>query len=88
MSSMAGGLEGWRQMAACKGAQASLFFPPCQFERKRERLVREQAAKSICARCPVRDQCLEFALMAREPYGVWGGLNELERRKLLDRRAG
>jgi len=88
MSGTASGLEGWRHKAACKGAQAGLFFQPSQFERKHERLAREQAAKSICARCPVREQCLAFALAAREAHGVWGGLNEVERRKLRDRRAG
>jgi WhiB family redox-sensing transcriptional regulator len=89
MSTGSAGLQGgWRHLAACKGPQADLFFPPGQPEHKDERLARERAAKLICARCPVRVQCLEFALAARESYGVWGGLNEYERRKLAPRRAG
>ena len=40
------------------------------------------AAKSICAACPVLAQCLDFALEARQDYGVWGGLTEDERRSL------
>jgi WhiB family redox-sensing transcriptional regulator len=80
--------DGWRHLAACKGPEADLFFPPAQPERKEDRLVRERAAKLICAGCPVRVQCLEYALSVREPYGIWGGLNEYERRRLGGRRAG
>lgn len=77
--------EAWQAKAACRGPQAAVFFPPSQFERKDERLEREQRAKLICAQCPVRTPCLEYALRIREPHGIWGGLNELERRHLLDR---
>lgn len=42
-------------------------------------------AKAICSRCDVRAECLEWALATREPYGVWGGMGERERRKLLRR---
>ncbi|MHA6758045.1 WhiB family transcriptional regulator [Streptacidiphilus sp. PAMC 29251] len=41
--------------------------------------ARDQAAKQVCGHCPVREPCLQFALDAREPYGVWGGLTEEER---------
>jgi WhiB family redox-sensing transcriptional regulator len=37
-------------------------------------------AKKICLRCPIRLQCLEFALDNDERYGVWGGLSWTERR--------
>src|SRR5690606_4128918 len=40
--------------------------------------AREQAAKRICATCPVRTQCLTHALTYPEAYGIWGGLNEHE----------
>jgi WhiB family redox-sensing transcriptional regulator len=39
-------------------------------------------AKSVCRECPVRAQCLEFALDTNEKYGVWGGLSERERKAL------
>jgi WhiB family redox-sensing transcriptional regulator len=44
------------------------------------------AAKRICHVCPVRRQCLEHALAAPEKYGVWGGTDEVERRKLIRQR--
>ena len=47
-----------------------------------ERRVRESAAKHIRAGCPVQRECLEYALRVREPFGIWGGLNETERRAL------
>ena len=81
----------WQFRAACRGEDASLFFAPSSFERKEDKDRREVGAKAICARCPVRADCLEYALRIREPHGVWGGLNEIERRVLLrerDRRAG
>ena len=74
---------GWQERALCRGADANLFFPPQNPELKDERLAREAQAKAICSECPVRRQCLEFALATREPHGIWGGLNELERRRLV-----
>lgn len=60
-----------------------MFFPPPQFERKEEKLAREARAKTICGSCPVRQPCLDYAISIREPHGIWGGLNENERRLLL-----
>ena len=74
----------WQVKAACRGPQAAVFFPPSYFERKDEKLERETRAKAICAQCGVREPCLEFALEIREPHGIWGGLNEVERRTLLE----
>jgi len=74
----------WQQKAACKGPQAAaVFFPPAQVERKDEKDERERRAKAICATCPVREPCLEYALEIREPHGIWGGLNELERKQVM-----
>lgn len=43
--------------------------------------------KSICARCPVRKACLEYALANGERHGIWGGKSERERRRIRrDRR--
>ncbi len=75
--------EAWQVHAACRGPQAAVFFPPPAFERKEERVEREQRAKAICQQCKVRKPCLEYALRIREPHGIWGGLNEVERRQLL-----
>ena len=80
--------ETWQVKAACRGPQAAVFFPPSHFERKDEKNEREQRAKAICFTCPVRQPCLSYALKIREPHGIWGGLNELERKQLLAQRAG
>ena len=76
-------IDAWKRLAACRGPQADLFFPPTTFERKREKLEREQRAKMICVSCPVRQDCLDFALRVGEGHGIWGGLNENERRALV-----
>jgi WhiB family redox-sensing transcriptional regulator len=76
-------LEAWQAEAACRGPHAAVFFPPPQFERKEEKLGREEKAKAICARCPVREPCLAYALRIREPHGIWGGMSESERRPLI-----
>ena len=77
--------EMWQVRAACRGPQATIFFPPSHIERKDERLGREREAKAICASCPVERSCLDYALRIREPHGIWGGLNEVERKHILDR---
>lgn len=78
----------WQWKAACRGPQSAVFFPPAHFERKDEKEAREAQAKAICATCSVRQPCLDYAIRIREPHGIWGGLNELERKQLLARRAG
>ena len=45
-----------------------------------------EEAKEVCAGCPVRQPCLEWALQDRERFGVWGGLTERERRRMLRQR--
>ena len=78
----------WQLKASCRGPQAAVFFPPTSFERKDEKEERELRAKAICQACPVRKPCLDYALRIREPHGIWGGLNELERKQLLAHKAG
>jgi WhiB family redox-sensing transcriptional regulator len=80
--------EAWQERAACKGPQAVVFFPPTHPERKDEKLSRETRAKAICHTCVVRAECLEYAIQIREPHGIWGGLNETERKQVVERRAG
>jgi WhiB family redox-sensing transcriptional regulator len=75
--------EAWQQRAACRGPDTWLFFPPNHFERKDEKEAREARAKAVCRTCPVRVECLDYALRIREPYGIWGGLSEDERALLL-----
>jgi WhiB family redox-sensing transcriptional regulator len=75
--------EAWHLRAACRGPFSDVFFPPPQFERKQDRREREGRAKAICRTCPVQHECLDYALAIREPHGIWGGLNEAERRAIL-----
>lgn len=77
--------ELWQVRASCRGPQAAIFFPPSHFERKEDKEARERRAKAICQSCPVRKPCLDYALGIREPHGIWGGLNEMERKLLLAR---
>ncbi|MCO1658892.1 WhiB family transcriptional regulator [Pseudonocardia sp. S2-4] len=73
----------WRERAACRGEDPELFFPSAESGTA----YREQvaAAKAVCARCQVVDECLAEAL-ARIPYGIAGGLTEHERRRLAGQR--
>ena len=73
----------WQQLAACRTLDTELFFPPVQPEPRAQREERESQAKAICAACPVREPCLDWALRTEEPHGVWGGRTEHERRQLL-----
>lgn len=76
-------VDDWQRLAACKGPYAELFFPPSAPERKDDKIAREAAAKAICADCDVCAACLDYAVSIQEPHGIWGGLNELERRSGL-----
>ncbi len=69
----------WRAQGACVGADTDLFFPG-----RGERL---DAAKRVCATCPVAAACRDYAVPVAELKGVWGGLSEVERRRLRARRA-
>ncbi|MEU3602424.1 WhiB family transcriptional regulator [Streptomyces sp. NPDC006798] len=75
----------WHAEAVCRRDEAGLFFAPSK-EPTAARLSREEAAKRVCARCPVMVECRDHALLQPEPYGVWGGLTAAERRVLLARR--
>ena len=72
----------WQLRGLCRGNHAHLFFPPSTFERKDERQRREIRAKSICQVCPVQSECVDYALDIREPYGIWGGMTESDRRQV------
>lgn len=62
-----------------------MFFHP-DGERGPRRRNRDNAAKAVCATCPVIQQCREHALAVQEPFGIWGGLTEEERTTILARR--
>ena len=68
------GSTGWWFEGVCAQTDPEVFFP------EKGGSVRE--AKAVCARCPVRAQCLAHALAHGERFGVWGGLSEPERRRL------
>lgn len=87
MDGIASADRSWQVKGLCRGNHSYLFFPPSNVERKEERERREHKAKAICGVCPVQDDCLEFAIEIREPYGIWGGLTETERRQVVARRA-
>ncbi|HZZ96356.1 MAG TPA: WhiB family transcriptional regulator [Jatrophihabitantaceae bacterium] len=75
----------WQVNAKCRGLDTANFYHP-ENERGPSRAHREMQAKAVCAQCPVIQNCLRWALAAREPYGVWGGLSAEERESLLQRR--
>jgi WhiB family transcriptional regulator, redox-sensing transcriptional regulator len=64
--------------ASCRDAGTDVFFPVSESQ--------AGPAKAICAVCPVREECLEYALETRPGDGVWGGLTATERHRLIRRR--
>jgi Transcription factor WhiB len=71
---------GWRERAACRGADLAVFFPG--------RGESAGPARRICASCPVRQPCLDYAISHAITHGIWGGLTERDRRALRARHAG
>ncbi len=64
----------WQEQALCAQTDPEAFFP--------EKGGSTREAKKICAACPVRAECLAYALEHDERFGIWGGLSERERRRL------
>jgi WhiB family redox-sensing transcriptional regulator len=75
----------WQFEGACRTMDPEMFFHP-DGERGPRRRNRENAAKAVCASCPVLQKCREQALAVAEPYGIWGGLSEDDRVAILSRR--
>ena len=67
----------WANRAACLGAEPEVFFPVGSGGMAASDVA---AAKAICSQCPVLHDCRDYALRSRQPFGVWGGLDEEERR--------
>jgi WhiB family redox-sensing transcriptional regulator len=78
-----GEVRDWRDHAACRGLDPDLFFPVGTAGPALDQIGR---AKRVCARCPVRARCLEWALNSGQETGVWGGTSEDERRVLRRRK--
>ncbi|MFF8646483.1 WhiB family transcriptional regulator [Streptomyces sp. NPDC015345] len=74
----------WRHNAVCREEDPDLFFP---IGNTGPALLQIAEAKAVCRRCPVMEQCLQWALEAGQDEGVWGGLSEDERRSLRRRAA-
>lgn len=72
----------WKQRGACRELDPELWYP----ERAGGTQGDTRAAKQTCGWCPVRLECLVYALERREPYGIWGGMTTPERRKVLARK--
>ena len=67
-------LLAWQDKALCAQTDPEAFFP--------EKGGSTREAKRICVSCEVKQECLEYALMQDERFGIWGGLSERERRRL------
>lgn len=63
----------WQQQALCAQTDPEAFFP--------EKGGSTREAKSVCFSCSVRAECLEYALLNDERFGIWGGMSERERRR-------
>ncbi|MBV8560432.1 MAG: WhiB family transcriptional regulator [Acidimicrobiia bacterium] len=68
----------WRRKGACRGLDPAIFYPASEED--------AEESKAVCATCPVREPCLEWALANREHDGVWGGATERERRRMIRQR--
>lgn len=64
----------WANRGNCLGVDADLFFP--------ERGASSAEAKEVCRGCVVKAECLEYAIVNQEKFGIWGGLSERQRRRL------
>ncbi|MFF7886313.1 WhiB family transcriptional regulator [Streptomyces sp. NPDC007896] len=75
-------MNDWREFAACRSVDPDLFFP---IGSTGPALPQIEEAKAVCRHCPVREECLSWALDTGQTIGVWGGTSETERRALRRR---
>jgi WhiB family redox-sensing transcriptional regulator len=69
----------WRNQAICRDTDPDLFFP---IGTTGQALVQIDRAKEVCDVCPVKNDCLEYALETNQDSGIWGGLDEEQRRNI------
>lgn len=74
----------WRHRSVCREEDPELFFP---IGNTGPALLQIEEAKAVCRRCPVKEQCLIWALETGQDHGVWGGMSEDERRSMRRRAA-
>jgi WhiB family redox-sensing transcriptional regulator len=74
----------WRHKAACRQEEPELFFP---IGNTGPALMQIEEARKVCNVCDVTELCLSWAIETGQDAGVWGGLNEDERRSLKRKRA-
>jgi WhiB family redox-sensing transcriptional regulator len=67
-------VEDWAQRGACGSSDPDALFVQG---------AAQQQAKTVCLGCPVIAECLADALDNRTEFGVWGGMTERQRRKLI-----
>lgn len=78
--------ESWRERAKCLGMDVELFYPPRDKDKYKN--IADKA-KNICLgkdgkpECPVRKDCLLYAIDGEDTYGIWGGLSNRERNALI-----
>lgn len=77
--------------AACKGMNPNIFFWGAPKWSTNHTGADRTQAKAVCARCPVRSECLDYAIDNNISDGTWGGVDEgdrasLRRRRMRDRR--
>ena len=68
----------WKQRGNCAGMDPGKFFPPQGTSSKAVRLL----ILETCSYCPVREDCLQYAIETGEDEGIWGGMTARDRRPL------
>lgn len=86
-------LEPWVEDAACRLLPPEMFYPLIFDTDTGDEIIDDgqgvgdttefyEAARDVCRSCPVRGECLDYALRAKERFGMWGGLTPIERLRI------
>lgn len=63
----------WRLLAKCRGEDTKIFYDK----------YRASLARAICKECIVRQDCLDYSISNDEKFGIWGGVSERSRRRMI-----
>lgn len=75
----------WRNKAACRGMDISVFFPATDEGRTNHHSAEIRKAKEVCRTCPVQKECLSYALNSKERHGIWGGVSIMNQHRFSTR---
>ena len=73
----------WKEQARCKGEPLNTFFIVGPLENEKQAHADWSRINELCGKCPVQQECLDYAVNNYIRQGIWGGKTFAQRRKYI-----